>query len=263
MSSDLVGEIQREALVAQPDLPSLLRKCIALGGQSGSASLREWATYELKGYDSGTELPGYRIIPASLVLDGSTMTHRVTGQAISPASLPDIARDKIKEEVRLHGPVAELVDAIKSARTNGDDFINFGIPGSAALTALTNHHFRTKGIEYQSIERIYLRTSVTSLVGVIDTVQTNLVELMAELSAGMTSGDSLPSSALAEKAVNIVIHGDRNRVSVDQAISEAQGSATITTRGPKESKLRTIMFWVGGAATVSAAVIALLVWHPW
>ena len=263
MASDLVSEIELEALKSQPDLPGLLRKCIALGGRSGSTSLRDWATKELKGYTDGNELPDYRVIPASLVMDGVTMTAHVRGQAISPAALPDIARDKIKEEVRLFGPIAELTDAIQSARNKGEDLVDFGIPGGAALTALTNHHLQSKGISHQSIDRMYLRTSVTSIVGVVDTIQTNLVELMAELRAGMSGGTALPDSELANRAVSVVIHGDKNRVTLSQAVAQGEGSVSASAGESKESRLRTGMFWAGGIATVAAAVIALLVWHPW
>jgi len=33
-------------------LPSLLRRCLALGGITGRDTLRIWATQELKGYDA-------------------------------------------------------------------------------------------------------------------------------------------------------------------------------------------------------------------
>lgn len=263
MSSDLLGEIERGAVGANADLPTLLRKCVALGGISGSIALREWATRELKGYGEGDTLPPYRTIPAILALDGATMTFRVTGQQISPASLPDIARDHIKEEVPLYGPIAELTDAIKDARERGESHINFGIPAGSALTALTNHHLRLKGVQYQAIERIYWKTGVTSLVGVVDTVQTNLVELVAELRAGIGSGDTVPDKDLTDRAVNIVIYGDKNRVQVAHAVADTGGTAEVNAVPEGESKARTIMYWVAGVATVAGAVIALLVWRPW
>jgi hypothetical protein len=274
VTSDLLGEIEREAVQANADLPTLLHKCIALGGISGSVALREWATRELKGYGDGDTLPPYRTIAAILALDGATMAHRVTGQQISPASLPDIARDLIKEEVRLYGPIAELTDAIKDARNQENNYINFGIPEGSTLTALTNHHLREKGVEYQTIERIYWKAGVTSLVGVVDTVQTNLagvvdtvqtnlVELVAELRAGVGRGHAVPDKDLTDRAVNIVIYGDKNRVEVAHAVADAGGTAETNAAPERESKAKTIMYWVAGVATVAAAAIALLVWYPW
>ena len=236
--SNLIGEIENESVRSNPDLPMLLRKCIALGGQSGSAALREWATQELKGYRGDDELPDYRIVPAVLVIDGATMTHRVRGQQISPAVLPEIARDRVKEEVRLNGPIAELVDAVQAARASGDDFVNFGIPGGSILTLLTNDELQSKGVTYQNIERIYLRAAVTSLVGTIDAVHTNLVELMAELRAGLGHGEAIPDKNLADRAVSVVIHGDKNRVSIAQATSGSHGTAKVEGTAAKESRHR-------------------------
>jgi hypothetical protein len=263
VSSDLLGDIEQEAVEADADLPTLLRKCVALGGKSGSVALREWATRELKGYGGSDTLPPYRTIPAILALDGATMTHRVTGQQISPRSLPEVARDLVKEEVPLYGPIAELTDAIWGARNRGDDHVNFGISGGSALTLLTNHGLREKGVEYQAVERIYLKAAVTSLVGVVDTVQTNLVELVAELRAGVGGGHVVPDKDLTDRAVSIVIYGDRNRVEVAQAVVDVGGSAVVNTPPERESRAKRIMFWAAGSATVVGAVIALLVWHPW
>jgi hypothetical protein len=263
MRSDLLGEIEREAVQANAELPALLRKCIALGGISGSVALREWATRELKGYGESDTLPPYRTIPAILVVDGFTTTHHITGQQISSGSLPDIARDFIKEEVALHGPIAELTDAIKAARNRGDDHTNFAIPGGSALTVLTNHDLRVKGVQFHTIERIYLKAAVTSLVGVVDTVQTNLVELVAELRAGVGTGHSIPDKDLTDRAVNIVIHGDKNRVDVAHAVADPNGMAEIHASPERGSRSKTIMFWTASSATVAAAAIALLVWHPW
>jgi hypothetical protein len=263
VSSDLLSEIEREAVQTNADLPTLLRKCVALGGISGSISLRGWATRELKGYGQEDTLPPYRTIPAILALDGATMTHRVTGQQISPVALPEVARDLVKEEVALHGPIAELSDAISDARKRGDNHINFAIPGGSALTALTNSDLRVKGVQYQTIERIYWKVAVTSLVGVVDTVQTNLVELVAELRAGVGQGHALPDKELTDRAVNIVIYGSKNRVEVAQAVAGTGGTAEVSAAPERESRARTLMYWAAGLATVAGAVIGLLVWHPW
>jgi hypothetical protein len=46
-----------------------LRKCIVLGGQAGSASLRDWAAREAKGYDGSDELPTWRVVYAQITVD--------------------------------------------------------------------------------------------------------------------------------------------------------------------------------------------------
>lgn len=46
---DLLRQIERGAHDTSSDLASLVRRCISLGGVTGSESLREWATRELMG----------------------------------------------------------------------------------------------------------------------------------------------------------------------------------------------------------------------
>ena len=48
--STLLEQIEQAALDDTADITGALRKCVALGGQSGSEELRTWATRELKGY---------------------------------------------------------------------------------------------------------------------------------------------------------------------------------------------------------------------
>ena len=63
--------------------------------------------------------------------------------------------------------------------------------------------------------------------------------------------------------MNIVIYGDKNRVEVAHAVADTGGTVEINAAPEGESKARKIMYWVAGVATVAAAAIALLVWHPW
>lgn len=93
-------------------------------------------------------------------------------------------------------------------------------------------------------------------------MHTNLVELVAEIRAGVGTGDSVPDKELTDRAVNVVIYGNKNRVEVSHVMAEAGGRAEITAAPQRESKARTIMYWAAGVATVMAAVIALLAWHP-
>ena len=75
-SADLLVEIKSGAIDSASNLPDLLRKCVALGGATGSARLREWATQELKGYGADNTLPPYRLASSLLYLDRSTVGGR-------------------------------------------------------------------------------------------------------------------------------------------------------------------------------------------
>jgi hypothetical protein len=68
--SNLIGEIERGALDSSVSLADTLRKCVALGGQTRSTELRDWASRELNGYKPQDELPEWRKVTAPLQIDG-------------------------------------------------------------------------------------------------------------------------------------------------------------------------------------------------
>ena len=262
----LLNELERGASQSDPDIPSLLRKCVALGGQSGSTRLREWATRELKGYrgDAGDALPEYRKVPAAIVIDGATMNGLVTGQQISPVVLPPEAQGKVEEEVQFWGPIVELSDMVKRATADHETVVGIGIAGGSALAGLMNYYAQQRGSSHQ-ITRVYRQVAVTSIVGILDAVQTNLVELVAEIRAGLPGPDAEPDRNLADRAVNVVIYGDRNRIELKStAVSSGDGVAVAAeVAAQPESRARRIMWWVVGIAGVVAAVVGVFTWHPW
>jgi hypothetical protein len=92
----LLSDIEADVLSDRP-LADALRKCVVLGGQAGSVELREWATKELRGYDEDDQMPAYRTVGALIYVNAITGPSVITGQMISSSSLPDFARDQIKE----------------------------------------------------------------------------------------------------------------------------------------------------------------------
>ncbi|MCV7746188.1 hypothetical protein M3B82_008105 [Micrococcus luteus] len=52
MTSSLLTDLRERVIDEAEPLPGLLRKCLMLGAQTGSQSLREWARFELKGVKS-------------------------------------------------------------------------------------------------------------------------------------------------------------------------------------------------------------------
>jgi hypothetical protein len=65
VARSLLDAIEEGALDPKSDLPALLRKCIALGGRSGSSELRAWARQELNGYGEDDAVPKYRVLTAT------------------------------------------------------------------------------------------------------------------------------------------------------------------------------------------------------
>ena len=66
-------------------------------------------------------------------------------------------------------------------------------------------YMNRKKEQFNHIENLYWSIAPSAIQEVIDRVRSNLVELVAEMRAGMSSGDAIPSSKLASQAVNVVI----------------------------------------------------------
>ncbi|MGC5225441.1 hypothetical protein ACPW96_22990 [Micromonospora sp. DT81.3] len=240
----LLSQIERDLLDEKP-LDTLLRKLILLGGNTGSAELRDWASMELRGYEKQDELPSYRSVHAPLQIDGSVPGGSIRHQTIGALDIPDFARDEIKEVVPLRMGVREIRGMVDQQR--GDKVVKLLPPGAPDLVSYMNMTGELNG----HITDLYWSVSTVALEGVLDQIRTRLAELIAELRSSTPAGQSLPTPAQAANAVSFVIKGRGNRVHIAQA---AEGG-TVTI--PREDATRP--FWtrakVIGAALVGLATI--------
>lgn len=251
---DLVTQIERGAHDASSDLPSLLRRCITLGGVTGSESLREWASRELMGYGSEDELPAYRAAAAPLVLDAHVPGGVIKGQQVPYALIPDFAREHLGDGLEFRQSISEIGEMVASAQRRGETTVKLGVPLGAGVVSLMNDELQKDGTG-QTIERIYWDVSLIPLTRILDGVRTRLVALISEMRAGTPAGTSIPSREVAEQAVGIVIHGKGHRIVIQQESPGASAAMPETS----ESGARRIAFWVVVAATVVAAVAAVVV----
>lgn len=108
--------------------------------------------------------------------------------------------------------------------------------------------------------------SAVALRGVLDQIRTTLVELIAEMRAGMPETADKPSAAVADHAVNVVVHGHEARVSVNAAQASGGGTHQVTatpSASPSRSPWRRVGALTVGIATIIGALIALAQWQGW
>jgi len=257
----LIDEIERDALGDAP-LAGALRKLVALGGQAGSTELREWASRELRGYaDSDVDLPDYRRPAAVILVNAMNLRYQITGQQISPRMLPDGVREHVREEVPLTGPIGEIEAMLERARAEGG-YIKLSLPGSQDVVALMNHE---NDAPFEQINAVYWNLAAPALSGVLDRVRTTLVELIAEMRAGMPEASETPSADVADQAVNVVVHGRSARVNVTNAQASGDGSHQVIGLPATEDppRWRRVGTFIVGFATIGAAAIALAQWQGW
>jgi hypothetical protein len=249
-AAGLMGQIERDLLAEKP-LDTLLRKLILLGGNAGSPELRAWASMELRGYSKDDELPSYREVNAPLQIDGAVPGGIIRHQSISSMDLPDFARDEIHELVPLRMGVRELHSMV--SQHGSDRVVKLQPPGAALLVGYMNRDGDMNG----RIDQLYWSVSTIALEGVLDQIRTRLAELIAELRSGTAPDQALPTPAQAANAVNLVINGRGNRVSIAQATD----GGVITpqpedTAQPFWTRARVIGAGIVGLATVAGTVIA-------
>lgn len=260
----LLAELQAGLRNEKASTTVLLQKCILLGGEAGSERLRDWARRELNGYRDSDAIPEYRRVVAPLCIDGATFGGYVTGQQISPWSLPEFARDVITEDVNLSNSLGQLEDLSRRR----EDTIKMQPPDAQDVVLLWN---RENGSGDQ-ITRLYWQVSRSTIVGVIAGVRTALAELVAEILAVTPDDQRTPTRQAADDAVHLVLTGNRNTVTVVGRQTATNGPATITVAGQAPAEHET--WWqrwrkrglIVGLATVVAAMAAVLQlygWVPW
>jgi hypothetical protein len=259
-TQSLVEEIERDALDSATSLADALRKCIALGGHSGSTDLREWAARELNGYERPSEVPDYRAIVAPIVIDGMSGNNQFTRMQVSVMDLPEMVREGVSEEIRLQPGVGELEHLVREERESGEA-IRVSLPGGVEIARLMTYE---RGERSWSVERVYWNISPTAIVGALGHIRTQLVELAAEIRAEAESDPAHPSAEAVQNAVNVVIHDSkRTRVHVNAAQATDHGRSGVR---PEEQEppwwktTRVLWAFVVGAAGIVAAIFAWLQW---
>jgi hypothetical protein len=256
----LISEIERDLLDGKP-LADLLRKCIVLGGRSGSVELRDWASRELRGYNVGDELPAYRTVPAPILADAVTGNAIIKGQRIPLSGLPDFVQENVDEEIPLRQGVGELEALVKGKAA--DEGIHFSLPMAADIGRLIDSR---SGNPWQHINALYWSVIPAAIYGVVDNIRTTLAELISELVGTMPTGQDVPTPDQAHQAVQVAVHGRRSQVTV--TTSQASGSATsVVAQESQPPASEETGFWtrgrkigaaIVGLATIISAIVAVI-----
>lgn len=260
----MLEQIEDGALDSTTPLADVLRKCVALGGRSGSEQLRDWARRELDGYPPAEQLPGYRTVGAIIAIDGANLAYKVTGQQISPMDLPEFARETIRQEAAITQGVAE----IERLAATHEDVIR--IQHSSMPDLVTYMNSQQDDVHVNgSILAMYWKVTPSALYGILDTIRTNLVAVVAEMRAAGVA--DVPSAEVANQAVQVIVHNAKRsqiNVNANQSSGTLEGSQAIAT--PPSIEQSKLPGWVRGPwalilglGTIASGVGALAVWLGW
>ncbi|WP_458117282.1 AbiTii domain-containing protein [Arthrobacter sp. D2-10] len=191
MTEPLLRSLRERALDESETLAGLLRKCLLLGAETGSSSLRDWARHELNGYTDEALLPEYRKIPnVPMVMDSMSGNTWMTGQTVTRSQLPAAARQYVSEVLFLTQPVEEF------ERLAREKALHFKPGGLAAAQAKWNQEIGP----FQSIVNLSYVMSGSVFTGILGQIRTKLVDFIADLTV-TTPLTELPSRADVEAAM--------------------------------------------------------------
>jgi hypothetical protein len=251
-----LADIERAIADGEP-MANTLRRCILLGGRSGSAALREWASQELNGYP-GAELPAYRTLVAPLLIDGVQGMTKITGQQISPTVLPDFAQEHLSNDLPMPQGIGEIEAMIRS--NPEAESVRLMPPLADDVVRLWNHE---RNDEFSQITRLYWDVSKVALEGLVERVRTKLTELVAEMRAGTPAGSDVPTEAIANQAVSVVVRGVGNRVNLVHGDGSSIDASQHGETPGFWTATRKVWGVLIGLATLIGTGLAVATWQQW
>jgi hypothetical protein len=191
MTQPLLHSLRERVLDENEPLAGLLRKCLLLGAETGSTSLRDWARLELNGYTDEALLPEYRkLFNAPMTMDSMSGNTRTTGQIITRSQLPPAAREYVSEFLILTQPIEEL------ERLAQEKSLHFKPRSVSAAQSIWNRELGA----FQSIVNLSYAVSGSVFTGILGQIRTNLVDLIADLTMATPLAE-LPSRADVDAAM--------------------------------------------------------------
>lgn len=223
MTQTLLQAIRDQMLDEDEPLAGLLRKCLLLGAETGSDSLRDWARSELTGYSGETEVPGYRLLEGiPILMDEISGNRTMTGRTIHRLELPRGALEYVPESVPFRQPIDEL-DKLATQKS-----LSFATPGLAVAMSMWNGQLDG----FQQVTGLCYRLAGSSIAGILGKIRTQLVDLIADLTSD-TPLSELPRKDAVDSAVDHRIGqlGDIYNTTIQKAVGPTAIGREATADG--------------------------------
>ncbi len=218
MTDTLLRSLRDRMLDESEPLAVLLRKCLLLGAETGSVSLREWARKELNGYGDHDEVPEYRrVAGVPISMDSLSGNSWTKGQILDRHQLPRKAWDYVPETFSFKQPVEEL-EKLADQRS-----LSFSSPGLAMAMNIWNQELGP----WQNVVGLSYVMTGSAVAGMLGQIRTKLVDLIADLTAD-TPLSEVPRKDQVDAAVSHRIGQARDVYNT--TIHEVSGPVAIGTR---------------------------------
>ncbi|MFI5495582.1 hypothetical protein [Actinoplanes sp. NPDC051859] len=192
MTDTLLRSLREHLLDESQPLAGLLRKCLLLGAETGSETLRSWARKELNGYGDDDEVPAYRRVPSPAIsmnsISGNTWSKN---RIVDRYQLPVDAQEFIPDHMSFKHPIEEL------ERLADQKQMFFASPALAYAQTVWNEELGP----FQEVVGLSYVMSGSVLAGILGQVRTKLVDVVADLTAD-TPLSELPKKGQVDAAVS-------------------------------------------------------------
>jgi hypothetical protein len=200
VTDSLLKSLRDHVLNEDEPLAGLLRKCLLLGAETGSDSLRQWARKELNGYDDTDDLPHYRRLATPPIsadtISGNTWSKNVTYNVLQ---LPLKARASVGDSFLLYQPIEEL-EHLATQKS-----MSFTGTGLAYAQSLWNQELGP----FREVMNLRFNLSGSTFAGALGKIRTQLVDLVADLTTD-TPLTELPRKEVVDAAVGTHIGAQYN-----------------------------------------------------
>lgn len=221
----LLAQIEEEAVAADSDLASLLRKCCVLAARLQNAALKKWAMFELNGYTKVKDIPEYRKFSAQSYGNFCGYGGRTMNNAPIPLlNIPEKYREGISR-FWFRESIAEL-QGLAESNKNGLIYQNWPADLVAHLA----------GSFYQNMNMIsaHKAVSVTAVIKILETVRNRILNFALELenefpNVGEKTGAPILDGAKVNDLVSKLILKDVANVSIGCGQVAQQATVNIET----------------------------------
>jgi hypothetical protein len=198
--SALLDDIISLAVDGQQPLTDLLRKCLLLAHELKNDQLKAWANQELNGYESGENLPEYRIILAPAKGNFIGPFHAQYNGHIIPSVVLEKNHREFAERVYLLQSVSAYVDVLKRRDANPTGG-SLTFPWNANMIAYYQDKLMSGGFICHAA---WQEISASGIAEVLDTIRNRTLNMALQIKDELgTSYTNLRNIESGETATNI------------------------------------------------------------
>jgi hypothetical protein len=228
--SALLDDIINLAVDGKQPLPDILRKCLLLGHELKNDQLRAWANQELNGYESGKDVPEYRIIPALARGNFIGPFYAQYNRHLIPSVVLEERHREFAERVYLMQSVSAYADVLKErdAKSSGGVLTFDWNPNMVG-------YYQEKLMQGGFIcHAAWQEIPVSALAEMLDTIRNRTLnmalQIKDELGTSYISLRKIDSSETETKIQSIIFQntGGNTNVAFGQANVDASDQTALT-----------------------------------